>query len=131
GYLGSIGFSFPAALGAWAAVGANRKIVSVSGDGGFGQYLADFTTAVKYGMPICHVLLNNDELGKISKEQRAGRFQVWQTSLHNPNFAEYANLCGGHGFRATNPAELVPALEAGLNADGPAIVEILTDPRQT
>ena len=82
-------------------------------------------------MPICHVLLNNDELGKISKEQRAGRFQVWQTSLHNPNFAEYANLCGGHGFRVTNPTELAPALEAGLNADGPAIVEILTDPKQT
>lgn len=131
GYLGSIGFSFPAALGAWAAVGDKRKIVSVSGDGGFGQYLADFTTAVKYTMPICHVLLNNDELGKISKEQRAGRFQVWQTSLHNPNFAEYATLCGGLGIRVTRPEELIPALEAGLKADGPAIVEILTDPKQT
>lgn len=131
GYLGSIGFAFPAALGAWAALGDKRKIVSVSGDGGFGQYLADFTTAVKYNMPICHVLLNNEELGKISKEQRAGRFQVWQTSLHNPNFAEYAKLCGGYGYRVTQPDELIPAIEAGLNADGPAIVEILTDPKQT
>ena len=131
GYLGSIGFSFPAALGAWAAAGDKRKIVSVSGDGGFGQYLADFTTAVKYNMSICHVLLNNDELGKISKEQRAGRFQVWQTSLHNPNFAEFATLCGGYGIRVSRPDELIPALEAGLNANGPAIVEILTDPKQT
>ncbi len=70
GYLGSIGFAFPAAMGAWAAAAAQgRKVVSISGDGGFGQYLAEFTTAVKYGMPITHVLLNNDELGKISREQ--------------------------------------------------------------
>jgi thiamine pyrophosphate-dependent acetolactate synthase large subunit-like protein/nitrite reductase/ring-hydroxylating ferredoxin subunit len=131
GYLGSIGFAFPAAMGAWAAAGDKRQIVSISGDGGFGQYLADFTTAVKYGMRICHILLNNEELGKISKEQRAERLPVWQTSLHNPNFAEYARLCGGYGFRVSNPEEMVPAIEAGLKADGPAIVEILTDPTQT
>jgi thiamine pyrophosphate-dependent acetolactate synthase large subunit-like protein/nitrite reductase/ring-hydroxylating ferredoxin subunit len=131
GYLGSIGFAFPAALGAWAATGDRRKIVSVSGDGGFGQYLADFTTAVKYKMPICHILLNNEELGKISKEQRAERLPVWQTGLHNPNFAEYAQLCGGHGFRVASPDQVVPAIKAGLDTDGPAIVEILTDPTQT
>jgi thiamine pyrophosphate-dependent acetolactate synthase large subunit-like protein/nitrite reductase/ring-hydroxylating ferredoxin subunit len=131
GYLGSIGFAFPAALGAWAAVGDQRKVVSVSGDGGFGQYLADFTTAVKYNMPICHILLNNEELGKISKEQRAGGYPVWQTALHNPNFAEYAKLCGAAGFRASTPAEVGPAIAAGLATPGPALVEILTDPAQT
>ena len=131
GYLGSIGFGFPAAMGAWAAVGDKRKIVSVSGDGGFGQYMGDFTTAVKYDMPICHILLNNGELGKISKEQRAGHFQVWQTSLHNPNFADFAKLCGGQGFRVTTPDEMADAMKAGLNTDGPAIVEVLTDPTQT
>ena len=81
GYLGSIGFGFPAAMGAWAAVGHERPIVSVSGDGGFGQYLAEFTTAVKYKMNITHFLLHNGQLGKISKEQRAGEWEVWQTSL--------------------------------------------------
>ena len=85
GYLGSIGFALPAAMGAWAAVGDSRTIVSVSGDGGFGQYAMELTTAVKYGMELTHVLINNAELGKISKEQRAGLFDVWQTSLHNPD----------------------------------------------
>ncbi len=131
GYLGSIGFGFPAAMGAWAAVGDQRKVVSVSGDGGFGQYLAEFTTAVKYNMPICHILLNNDQLGKISKEQRASHYHVWQTSLQNPNFAEYAKLCGGDGIRVTKPAEMVPAMEMALQAASPVIVEILTDPMQT
>jgi pyruvate oxidase len=131
GYLGSIGFAFPAALGAWAAVGNERKVVSISGDGGFGQYLAEFTTAVKYNMDICHILLNNGQLGKISKEQRAGGWEVWSTDLVNPDFAAYARLCGGEGYRVTEPEQLSEAISAALKSKKPALVEILTDPRQT
>jgi len=132
GYLGSIGFSFPAAMGAWAATQdqdeyRGRKVVSVSGDGGFGQYMGDFNTAVKYNMNITHVLLNNSQLGKISKEQRAGEWPVWQTDLHNPSFAAYANLCGGHGIRVKTADKLRAALEEGLAHDGPTLVEITTD----
>lgn len=132
GYLGSIGFAFSAAMGAWAATQdceefRGRKVVSVSGDGGFGQYMGDFNTAVKYNMNITHVLLNNSQLGKISKEQRAGEWPVWQTDLHNPRFSAYANLCGGHGIRVTKPGQLAPALAEGLAHDGPALVEIVTD----
>jgi pyruvate oxidase len=130
GYLGSIGFGFPAGMGAWAASGG-RKVISISGDGGFGQYLAEFTTAVKYGMDIVHVLLNNSELGKISKEQRDGSWKVWQTSLQNPNFAEYAQLCGGLGIRVDKPSDLAAALTAALEADGPALVEVMADPLLT
>jgi len=126
GYLGSIGFGFPAAMGAWAAA-PERKTICVSGDGGFGQYMGELTTAVKYGMDITHVLLNNSELGKISKEQRAGQWDVWQTSLHNPNFAEYATSCGALGIRVTRSSELDGALARALAHDGPALVEVMTD----
>ncbi len=127
GYLGSIGFGFPGAIGAWAAVGKTRPIVSVSGDGGFGQYFAEFTTAVKYQMNITHILLNNSELGKISKEQKAGEWDVWQTSLHNPNFAKYAENCGGFGIRVEKIEDLEDAMKKALAYNGPALVEILTD----
>ena len=132
GYLGSIGFSFPAAMGAWAATQDQDeyrgcKVVSVSGDGGFGQYMGDFNTAVKYRMNITHVLLNNSQLGKISKEQRAGEWPVWQTDLHNPSFAAYANLCGGHGMRVKQPGKLREALDEALAHDGPSLVEIITN----
>jgi thiamine pyrophosphate-dependent acetolactate synthase large subunit-like protein/nitrite reductase/ring-hydroxylating ferredoxin subunit len=126
GYLGSIGFGFPAAMGARAAA-PERKTVCVSGDGGFGQYMGELTTAVKYGMDITHVLLNNSELGKISKEQRAGEWDVWQTSLHNPSFAEYATSCGALGIRVTDRSELDDALQRALDHDGPALVEVITD----
>ncbi|MEO0607366.1 MAG: thiamine pyrophosphate-dependent enzyme [Pseudomonadota bacterium] len=132
GYLGSIGFSFPAAMGAWAATqeaGAykGRKVISVSGDGGFGQYAMEFTTAVKYGMNITHVLMNNSELGKISKEQKAAEFEVWQTSLINPSFAGFARSCGGMGELVKTREELDAALAKAIAHDGPSLVEIITD----
>jgi len=92
--------------------------------------LAEFTTAVKYGMPITLILLNNDELAKISREQRAGNYHVWQTSLHNPNFAHFAELCGGLGVRIKQASELRPALEQALAHDGPSIVEIISSADQ-
>lgn len=133
GYLGSIGFALPAAMGAWAATKrdtrfAGRKVISISGDGGFGQYAMEMTTLAKYGMNICHVLLNNSELGKISKEQRAGEWPVWQTSLRNPAFAGFARSCGAHGDLVTKPDQLEPALAKAIALDGPALVEIQTDP---
>ena len=132
GYLGSIGFSLPAAMGCWAATQsqpeyANRPVVSVSGDGGFGQYAMEMTTAVKYGMNITHVLMNNGELGKISKEQRAGDFDVWQTSLHNPDFAAFAELCGAKGIRVTEIDQLSSAIAEAIAHQGPALVEVITD----
>ena len=55
GYLGSIGFGYPAAIGAWAATG--EPVLAVTGDGGFGQYMGEILTAVKHDMNITHVLL--------------------------------------------------------------------------
>jgi len=127
GYLGSIGFAYPAAIGAWAAVENTRPIIAVAGDGGFCQYLAEITTAVKYNMPIKAIILNNNELGKISKEQRAGEFDVWATDLINPKFAAYANGCGALGIQVTDKGELEEAMQKIMNYNGPALLEVITD----
>ena len=63
------------------------------------------------------MLLNNDQLGKIAKEQRAGDWDVWQTSLHNPDFSKYAEICGALGIRVTAAAHT-----------GPALIEVVADP---
>src|SRR5262249_56955238 len=99
GSLGSMGFGSPAALGAWAAA-PDRPVVAVTGDGGFGQYATELTTAVKYGIGVKHILLDNHSLGKIGKEQLAAGFPVWHTSLRNPDWAAYADLCGATGIKA-------------------------------
>jgi thiamine pyrophosphate-dependent acetolactate synthase large subunit-like protein len=127
GYLGSIGFGYPAAIGAWAAA-PERPIFAVTGDGGFAQYMAELLTAVQHNMNITHLLLNNGQLGKIAKEQRAGDLDVWQTSLHNPSFAQYAEICGAFGVRVESRAELDDAIAAAIAHAGPALVEVITDP---
>lgn len=127
GYLGSIGFALPAAIGAWTAVGDHRPIVAVAGDGGLCQYLAEITTLVKYNMSVKLIVLNNHELGKISKEQRAGEFDVWKTSLSNPNFAEFSQSCGAWGKRVENQEDLLKGMEELFSQEGPAVLEIMTD----
>jgi len=135
GYLGSIGFALPAALGASVAVRrggphAGRKVVSVSGDGGLGQYLAELTTAVKYGFGLTHVLLDNGELAKITREQIGALRSTWETSLVNPDFAAFAESCGAAGFRVTTADELRPALAAAMAiADRPSLVAIASSNR--
>ncbi len=126
GYLGSIGFGYPAAMGAWAAQ-PDRPVVAVTGDGGFGQYLAELTTAVKYGIPVKHVLLDNGALGKISKEQLAGSYPVWQTSLVNPDFTAYARLCGATGIPVHHADELDGAMKELFAAAGPALLHVHAD----
>jgi pyruvate oxidase len=140
GYLGSIGFGYPAGLGAWAATQAhtlskdefwkrfaNRPVIIVTGDGGFGQYPWEVTSAVKANMNLTHILLRNDELGKISKEQRAGTWEVWQTTLINPNIAEFVTSCGGLGIRVDQASQLDSAINQALAHQGPSTVEVLTD----
>ncbi len=127
GYLGSIGFALPAAIGAWAAVGDKRPIIAVAGDGGICQYLAEITTAVKYKMPLKVIVLNNNELGKISKEQRAGGWDKWATDLVNPDFAEYATGCGALGLKVTKKNQLADAMTELFNHNGPGLLEICTD----
>ena len=127
GYLGSIGFALPAAIGAWTAVEGKRPVVAVAGDGGLCQYLAEITTLVKYNMDVKLIVVNNHELGKISKEQRAGEFDVWKTSLSNPNFAEFARSCGAWGKRVEDQNKLEEAMKEMYNQKGSAVLEVMAD----
>jgi pyruvate oxidase len=90
--------------------------------------MAELCTAMKHGIPITHVLLNNHELGKISLEQRNEGLEVWQTALHNPHVADYARSCGALGIRVTEASELDSALRRALDHDGPSLLEVMTDP---
>lgn len=132
-YLGSIGVGLPAAMGAYCAAKEdgefkNSNVFAVVGDGGFAQYLADWTTVSKYKMPIKCVVFNNGELAKISFEQTNANFGIWATSLKNPNFAEFANSCGTLGIRVSEARELEGAIDKALQFDGAALVEVMTNP---
>ena len=108
GYLGSIGFALPAALGASVAVrrpGSNRKVVSISGDGGLGQYLAEVTTAVKEGFPLTHVVLDNGELAKISREHLGAHPPGVADEPGEPGLRRVRQLLRRGGLRASGTAD--------------------------
>jgi Thiamine pyrophosphate-requiring enzymes [acetolactate synthase, pyruvate dehydrogenase (cytochrome), glyoxylate carboligase, phosphonopyruvate decarboxylase] len=78
-------------------------------------------------MPIKLILINNNELGKISKEQRAAMLDVWATSLVNPDFAAYATGCGALGIKVTVQSELKDAMAKIMAHNGPALLEVASD----
>ena len=127
GYLGSIGFGFPAAMGAWAAA-PDRPIVAVTGDGGFGQYLAELTTAVKYGMNITHVLLNNSLARQ--DHQGAARRRVRRVADRpaQPRLRRVRRALRRHGIRVEQQTNSTTRSRPPSPPDGPALVEVITDP---
>jgi len=127
GYLATMGFGFPAAIAAKIAY-PDRQVICITGDGGFSQAMSDFVTAVKYELPLVVVVLNNHQLGMIQVEQRMEHYPNYATDLLNPDFAAYAEACGGKGITVQKPGELKEAIVRAMSLDVPVIVDVDTDP---
>jgi len=124
---GSMAVGYPAALGA-QATHPNRQVWGLIGDGAFGMSMHDFITAVRYEWPVKLVIYNNSELGFVKMEMEESGLPLFSdaTDLQNPNFAEYAKLCGGDGIRVENPEEIQPAVEKAINSKKPFIIDVVT-----
>ena len=129
GYLASMGFGLPAALVA-QIVYPDKQVICISGDGGFTMVMGDFLTAVKYQLPINVFLFNNKELAMIRQEQMVENYPNYQTELHDCNFADFAEICGGKGIKVEDPEKLPGAIEEALSSSDPVIVDIDTDPQR-
>jgi pyruvate oxidase len=129
GYLASMGFGLPGAMAAALAY-PDRQVVCIAGDGGFSMLMADFLTALKYGMPVKVFIMNNGRLGMIMQEQKVEGYESWQTELYDFDFADFAEHSGGTGIKVTEPGELEGAVNRALSADKAVIVDIETDPRR-
>ena len=126
--LGGLGFSFPASLGAKFAA-PNRPVVNFNGDGGFLFNAQEFETAVRYGLKVVTVIMNNNCWGSEKAYQRyAFNERYVGADTNNPRFDAYAELFGGKGFYVDRPEDLGDAFLEALKVDGPSIIEIPTDP---
>jgi pyruvate oxidase len=85
---------------------------------------------VKYDLPIVVVILNNHQLGMIQVEQMMEHYPNYATDLLNPDFARYAEVCGGIGIRVCNPEELKPALFTAMSQKSAVIIDVETDPKR-
>jgi acetolactate synthase-1/2/3 large subunit len=128
GGLGTMGFGFPAALG--AAVGCpNRTVVAIVGDGGFQMTPWELTTAVHHKIPVKIAILNNGYLGMVRQWQQlfyGRRYSHSHLEPSNPDFVKLAEAYGAVGMRATHPDEVRPTLEAAMRVtDRPVVMDFV------
>jgi pyruvate dehydrogenase (quinone) len=124
---GSLGVALPAAIGA-QLLDRDRQVIAMAGDGGFNMMMQDFITAVRYDLPIVCIVYNNRKLGFVEVEMQASGMPKYGTKLVNPDFAAYAEVCGGKGMKVTNPIELEGALKEALASRKPVILDVMVNP---
>jgi len=128
---GSLGWAFPASLGAQCAAGT-RKVVCFTGDGGFYYHLAELESARRYNIPSVTVVNNNSGFGqnltgvrRISGN-RPGRGE--ELIRFGPtDFTAVARAFGVRGIRVEKPGDLAAALAEALAADEPVVLDVVTD----
>ncbi len=131
GGLGTMGYGFPAALGAQVAC-PGRLVVCIAGDGSFQMNMQELTTAAAHKLPVKIVILNNGHLGMVRQWQELFYDRRYsQTVLaRNPDFVLLAEACGVTGFRVEERADLPGALEQTLAAEGPALLDVRIEPEE-
>ena len=128
---GSLGWGFPASLGAKCAA-PERPVVCFTGDGGFWYHLTELETARRYGINTVTVVNNNHSLNQEKRGnertyggQTAGSDELWM--LSDVDFAKVAESLGCFGIRVERPGDLQSALEQAIASNLPAVVDVVTD----
>ncbi|MFH9672954.1 pyruvate dehydrogenase [Streptomyces sp. NPDC017405] len=124
---GSMANALPQAIGA-QFLDRSRQVVSLSGDGGFSMLMGDFLTLVQHGLPVKVVVFNNSSLGMVDLEMMVDGLPPHGTGYPHTDFAAIATAAGAHGIRVEKPAQVREALREAFAHDGPALVDVVTDP---
>jgi len=125
---GTMGYGLPAAVAAKLAH-PDRPVLCFAGDGCFLMNGQELATAVKYGLGIVVIVVNNGIYGSIRMHQeRHYPGKVYATDLANPDFRLLAQAYGAHGERVERTEDFAPAFERALAAGGPALIELRVSP---
>jgi acetolactate synthase-1/2/3 large subunit len=126
----ALGYAFPAALGAKAAHPDNA-VVCFTGDGGFMMGSPELATAMKYGMNVVTILVNDRALSGIKgSQQKYYEGRIIDVDLHNPDFVEFAKSFGAYGRRIDDLSEFKSVFEEALSLDRPSLIEVPMADRQ-
>jgi acetolactate synthase-1/2/3 large subunit len=128
---GTLGWAFPASIGAKCAA-PDRPVFCFTGDGGFWYHLSEMETAIRYGIKTITVVNNNYCLSQCSvgvSKAYGGREgnQAEMFRFQGANFAKVAQELGCIGIRVEHPKEIAGALKTALEADRPAVIDVVTD----
>lgn len=131
GGLGTMGYGFPAAIGAQVAH-PDKLVIDIAGDGSIQMNIQELATAVQYRLPVKIAVLNNGSLGMVRQWQELffeGKYS--HTCLPSyPNFVKIAEAYGALGLRATNPSQVEEVVEKGIKHPGPVLMDFVVDPQE-
>jgi acetolactate synthase-1/2/3 large subunit len=124
--LATMGAGLPSAISA-ALIHPDRKVLAVCGDGGFMMNSQEMETAVRLGVNIAVVVLEDNAYGMIRWKQQADHFADFGLKFGNPDFVAYAKSYGARGSRVKSAADLLPTLKAALDDTGVHLVVVPID----
>ncbi len=124
GHQGTLGYGFPTALGAQVAH-PDKKVVAVTGDGGFMFNVQELATAAQHGINLVTILFNDGHFGNVKRNQDEGFGSRYIASeLQNPDFMKLADSFGVMGQRVNSPEGMRTALQNAFKEDAPALIEV-------
>ena len=126
----ALGHAYPAAIGAKVAY-PDRPVICFSGDGGFLMGAVEMATAMKYGINVVAIVVNDGALSAIKGSQQKGcEGRTIDTDLLNPNFVEFAKSFGAYAERVEDLGDFKDILQDALAAEKPALIEVMLQERQ-
>ena len=131
GGLGTMGFGFPAAIGAKFA-SPDSRVICITGDGGFQMNIQELATVVKNEMDLTIALINNNYLGMVRQWQEMFYDRRYShTGLQgSPDFVRVAEAFGASALRATGEKEATEAIEQAFAMKGPVLIDFVVDPEE-
>jgi pyruvate dehydrogenase (quinone) len=128
GNLATMACGLPYAIGAQVAY-PGRPSIAFVGDGGLSMLMAEFSTAVKYRLPVKVIVIDNNSLGQIRWEQMVlSGNPEYGVDFAPIDFAAVARACGGAGFRVEDPGDVSRVMDQVMNASGPVLLDAIVDP---
>jgi acetolactate synthase-1/2/3 large subunit len=124
--LATMGAGLPSAMMA-AILNPDKRVMAVCGDGGFMMNSQEMETAVRLGLNLVVVILNDSAYGMIRWKQAVDHFADFGMTFKNPDFVKYAESYGAKGSRVTAVADLLPTLEATFKGGGVHLVDVPID----
>lgn len=124
--LATMGAGLPSAMAA-KQIHPNRKVVSINGDGGFMMNSQEIETAVRMGLDLVVIILNDSAYGMIKWKQEGVGFDNFGLDFKNPDFVMYAESFGAHGYRAESDEQFQSILDTALNSKGVHLIDLPID----
>lgn len=127
GGLGTMGFGFPAAMGASAA---NKKgyVLNIAGDGSIQMNIQELMTCVDYKFKVINCIINNGYLGMVRQwQEKIYNKHYSQTKISSPDFVKLAQSYGALGIRVEKEEEIIPALKQAIEFNGPVMIDFICE----